>query len=72
MTPTFPLQSLATAVVLAVSVSSTVLDSSLKGMGLEEGNPAVCDNRDELGGHDAKCTKPVTGGQVSFLLHLML
>jgi len=54
MTPTFPLQPLATTTVLSVSVSSTVLDTSHEGMGLEEGNPAVGDNRDEPGGRDAK------------------
>ena len=54
MTPTWPLQPLATITVLSVSVSLTVLDTSHEGMGLEEGNPAVCDNRDEPGGCDAK------------------
>ena len=42
-------------------------------MGLKkEGNPAIYDNGGEPGGHYAKWNKPVTGGQISFLLYLML
>lgn len=30
----------------------------------KEGNPVICNDTDELGGHYAKCNKPVTEGQM--------
>jgi len=30
----------------------------------KEGNPTICDNMDEPGGHYAKWNKPITEGQI--------